>query len=48
MQKIFNYRTQHLTKEIRKKHIPNNDAFKMSVNNSSTNKYSSNKKYNFR
>ena len=29
---IWNYRAQHLTKEIRKKHIPNNDAFKMSVN----------------
>ena len=29
---IWNYRAQHLTHEIRKKHIPNNDAFKMSVN----------------
>ena len=28
---IWNYRAQHLTKEIRKKHIPNNDAFKLPV-----------------
>ena len=28
---IWNYRAQHLTKAIRKKHIPNDDAFKMSV-----------------
>ncbi len=29
---IWNYRAQHLTPEIKKKHIPNNDAFRMSVN----------------
>ena len=28
---IWNYRAQHLTKEIKKKHIPNLNAFKMSV-----------------
>ena len=26
---IWNYRAMHLTKEVRKKHIPNNDAFKI-------------------
>ena len=26
---IWNYRAQHLTAEIKRKHIPNNDAFKL-------------------
>ena len=26
---IWNYRAQHLTPEIKRKHIPNNDAFKL-------------------
>ena len=30
---IWNYRAQHLTLEIKKKHIPNMDAFKISVSN---------------